>query len=893
MRKDFFLDSLDNKYYYKNVNDIKNSDEFYNIVDGMLSNEWSIKKSGIYFTCTNKKNNIPITGWKIHVSATLTNSTEILNIVTKLALENSFSFKFMLDSKMLTISSQKGYSRGSSGKFITIYPKDTNDFIKLLDILYCKLKNFAGPYILSDKRYRDCKVLYYRYGGMIGQFRMESDGDLVPIIQDGNGNWIDDIRTPYFKIPTNIENPVKKFLVDTKESYLQKNYKINKSLIFSNSGGVYEATRIYDNKKVIIKEARPYTCFIDYDKDAVYLRKKEFEFLQRLEKYNMTPKPIELFLDWEHTFLVEEFIEGITLYKFCAENNPFYRTFKHTNCIDSYINNLINIFIKIVDFLKIIHENDFIASDLSPNNIMLTSNLDVKFIDLEACLEKNDESFSQMPTIGFNEKITQDNFTESDLYALGCIFFSCLIRVNEMILLDTSVIEKFLNSLLKDFLLPKDLIDIILDLTQKNAKSRPSLDDVKRRLSKIQTRTYSCCKIETKYNYNDLNLKYKNLINECLMSIDKTSDKQSQDRLFPNTPFINNPLNVTCGALGNIHMFKWLQQSKKVEDYMPWITEKLCKTNLYPPGLYVGIAGIAWVLLEIGYKEKAIELLNICDRSKLFNNNFGIRCGLSGYGLALLKFWIETRNKRFLEKSISIGDELISYATIDYSKGFAFWYEGKKSINIGYGDGASGISLFLLYLYLASNKEKYLEIGRLALKYDLLHKIKLENSDFYSFAADNTCEKPLYPYFMKGNAGIISVLLRYYTVTNDCYYLDEINNLLPGIYVKYAVNPGLFCGLTALGNTLLDCYQFLGNIIYKNMAYDVAEGIYLYRIISPDGVLFPGDYISRLSTDFGSGTSGILLFFNRLLKNDMNFCFFLDELFINNNIVESRNDNEG
>lgn len=40
--------------------------------------------------------------------------------------------------------------------------------------------------------------------------------------------------------------------------------------------------------------------------DAVKLQKREWEFLDLLKDTSLVPQPIELFKEWEHTFLVEE-----------------------------------------------------------------------------------------------------------------------------------------------------------------------------------------------------------------------------------------------------------------------------------------------------------------------------------------------------------------------------------------------------------------------------------------------------------------------------------------------------------------------------------------------------------------------------------------------------------
>jgi hypothetical protein len=70
----------------------------------------------------------------------------------------------------------KTMNRASGGKFITIYPRNKNDFKFYIQNLYQILKPFEGPYILSDRRYKDCKVLYYRFGTMQAYNKLDFTG---------------------------------------------------------------------------------------------------------------------------------------------------------------------------------------------------------------------------------------------------------------------------------------------------------------------------------------------------------------------------------------------------------------------------------------------------------------------------------------------------------------------------------------------------------------------------------------------------------------------------------------------------------------------------------------------------------------------------------------------
>lgn len=876
MPNNLLLYSLSNKYYYDDIEYKTESKELHTIANSILNDKWNIEKSGVYYLCNYSNAQVPNQGWKIHISANLENAKPILDITSDVLAKEKVPFKFIVDLEMLRFTTQKIYPRGSSGKFITIYPKDDTQFLQLLDILYDKLKTYDGPYVLSDKRYKDCKVLYYRYGGMKCAFKIDKNGDKVPMILNGNNQWVTDERKPHFHLPDNIKNIVNEENTVDQLKYIGVKYRIDNPIMFSNSGGVYSATNLENNEKVIIKEARPNTCLVKNNIDSVYLRKKEFKILREIEKYNITPKAIELFQEWEHYFLVEEYIEGMNLHSYCAEYNPFYKTNIDSKKIDTYINNLIYIFIKIVDALTIFHNHNLIIVDMSPNNIIVTPSLDIKIIDLEACLEKEGEPFYQLGTFGFYEAIKENNFFESDLYSLGANLFSCMIRRNELLKVKKDTISIFINELFNDYKLPLDLKNLILDLTQKDPSNRPSLEEIKIRLTNMLFNDFDYMKTPQKYDYNVLNEKYRKNIERCLDTIESTANLNRKDRLFPNTPYVDNGLNITSGALGIMYTFKSLKEDDRIIKYIPWISKNLEEIKSYPPGLYVGLAGMAWVLLEIGKIKEAKILLDKCNSDILNTKDFSIYYGLSGYGLTLIKFWLKTKDNSYLDKAIEVGEKLVSNSKKGLN--YVYWEDEKNTVHVGYKEGSSGISLFLLYLYIVTQNQKYLNCGIMGLNHDLLYKIKDNEYNIYSFPKDTISSKPSYPYFMVGSAGIISVLLRYYVITKQDSFLNEVLEMLPSIHLKYSISPTLFTGLAGLGNILLDCYQFLGDEIYKEQAYDIAEGIDLYKVCLNDGLLYPDNQITKLSTDFGNGTSGIILFLNRLIGNKSNFCFYLDEL---------------
>jgi hypothetical protein len=119
------------------------------LTDICKMHDWNMLREGLWMYATPKNTTkLPHQGWKIHVSATLKNAKHILVNVAKILIPKGVSFKFIMDSKVHTMTNLKNFHRGSSGKFITIYPRDDEEFREVINTLHETLKNEEGPYTL-------------------------------------------------------------------------------------------------------------------------------------------------------------------------------------------------------------------------------------------------------------------------------------------------------------------------------------------------------------------------------------------------------------------------------------------------------------------------------------------------------------------------------------------------------------------------------------------------------------------------------------------------------------------------------------------------------------------------------------------------------------------------
>lgn len=309
--------------YYEPIDYYDPKVPYSNRVQAALPSFWRLKRNGVWVHAIPPQSRLPLQGWKIHVSANLDNADEILDKVTETCQTDKVTFKFLLDDFALRMCNSKNMSRGSSGKFITIYPNDGSQFEALLEQLYDKLSGFEGAYILSDTRFKDCKVLYYRYGGFSRIESANQNGDNQLHVVAPDGSLYPDKRSAYFDPPPWVDDPFPRETVDEQEEPTLKNgrYLVEEVLRFTNAGGVYKAIDQRTQEIVVIKEARPGTELESKGVDACSLRMREWDILCRLKALNVVPQPIDFFTDWEHTYLVESFVKGKTLWDFVVEKN--------------------------------------------------------------------------------------------------------------------------------------------------------------------------------------------------------------------------------------------------------------------------------------------------------------------------------------------------------------------------------------------------------------------------------------------------------------------------------------------------------------------------------------------------------------------------------------------
>jgi hypothetical protein len=452
----------------------------------------------------------------------------------------------------------------------------------------------------------------------------------------------------------------------------------------------------------------------------------------------------------------------------------------------------------------------------------------------------------------------------------------------------------FLNALAADLALPPELVRLIADLTD-DAAAEPDAARVLERIDALDLAEPELWRepvpLALPAGAADARLRgeVEQTVDGIAEYVVATADPYREDRLFPAdlAVFETNPLSIAFGAMGVLYALRRIT-GRVPEHLLAWALRHEVDSTAYPPGLYVGQSGIAWVLADLVEPDLADAVLARAATHPLLLTATNLVYGCVGYGLSRLRLWQLTGAEAHLEEARRIGAHLAATAVRD-GRG-ARWparegLDPEERVRIGYAYGGSGVALFLLYLHHATGEEAAFDLGRAALDFDLAAGVRI-GTRARGYPRDAT-EGPSEPgvvrnYWDEGTAGVTTVALRYLLSRPDPELRQRVREDLEDSCRKYAVLPQLFHGLAGLGNVVLDAYELTGDRRYLDEAWRTAEGVLLFRVDRREGVVFPGEQALRECTDFATGSAGIGLFLHRLSQarpgDRTNFNFVLDDL---------------
>ena len=880
-----FLYTLIDPDFYERIEQYSPSDEFLAVVSSHVDGSWTIRPGGFWSYCTPDDVDMVSQGWKIHISSTEENSEDTLDRILPILIEHRVPFKFCSDKWMLRLSTGKNWPRTAAGKFVAVYPSDEGGFVQVIDQIHKATLDLRGPYILSDRPYKDSRVVFYRYGEHMGSDRINAAGLRVPTLQAPDGSLFPDDRKPYFSLPPWVQDPFAE--ADTPppaEVVLKGRYRVTGALRYSSNGGIYTAVDTLTGLNVIIREARPMLTSHGHGLDAQSFLEKEARILQKLGSSGLTPQFVDLFREWEHLFLVQEKLDAQILWMSAIR---WTRALSPTVLPPAaeIFEQVRDTFRKLVHGTQAFHEKGIILRDITRTNILVTEDRELKFIDFEFAfeLDRDDPPVAAWtPGYASPQQVANRRPTpEDDHYAVGALLLDVLTFNTTALTLNPEGVLATLDLVLEDTGLPRILRDTVIGLTDPDPVRRWGLDRVLLEFDAVEglpTTRSVAFDASAPPPCGPPDAAFRHEITFTIEGITRylqcRTDHSRKDRLWPASPevFHTNPSGLQFGAAG---IAAYLTRVTGVvgEPVLDWIREAV-RTHPTPPSLYNGLAGVSLLFLELGRTDEARELFDSSNVPALVFEDPGLYYGAAGWGLANLRFWRRTGEIDYLDHAREVSRHLLRMAKTD-PRGLFWDHEGK--VKFGLGHGQSGIAAFFLYLHAVQPDGDLLDAAEKALDYELSYVERADNRLLWREWRGIT-SGPLLPHMRVGTAGFGSTALRFFALTGEPRFRRVADECAHTVSTRYANKLWQDFGLSGFGEFLLDMYRFLGDENYLNNAFHVATGILPSAIGRPEGIAFPGVEQMRISCDFGMGSAGIGMFLHRLLNPHLPHLLFPDEL---------------
>lgn len=826
---------------------------------GPLPENWRQETKDDWLIYGLEQDRLPDQGWKIHVSARLDNAERILATVREYCLSRGLPFKHLRGPKMLLMRNAKYAPRGSSGKFVTIYPHDEAELELTCKELAEALDGEAGPHILSDLRYGDGPV-HVRYGGFAARFCLTADGQLVPAIADPTGTLVPDRRDPVFQLPDWVSLPdflAPHLAARNAVTTTDLPYRIERVIHFSNGGGIYVGRDTRTDTSVVLKEARPHAGLDGTGTDALTRLRREADTLRRLQGIDQVPAVHDEFDLGEHRFLALEFIDGQPLNRVLVQRYPLVEPDVEPDRLATYTTWALDVYRQVEAAVHAIHARGVVYGDLHLFNIMVRDDGGVALVDFEVAQPVDATRHPALRNQGFAAPRDRTG-PAVDHYALACLRLALFLPLTPLVRLAPEKAADLADVISRQFPVPRHFLD-------------EAVDEITRRPAGATTgHRRHIQPVRLPVDPPD----WPRLRRHLADAIGASTTLHRDDRLHPGdiAQFRTGGLNLAHGAAGVL----WALAEVGVEppaEQVQWLTRRAVD----PPsgsryGFYDGLHGIAFALDRLGHRDTALRVVDICLAEPWQQLGTDLRGGLSGIALNLLDLAGRTGDPGLREagwQAVELVADRLDAAR-DADTGDETPRSGGRQPYAGLIRGRSGPALLFLRAYELTGDPEMLDRAVAALRWDLRRCMIRSDG---AMEVDEGWRSM--PYLADGSVGIGLVLDQVLRHRPEDDLVAASAAVRLAARAPFYAQSGLFAGRAGIiaylaarlqpyaatgpaGDTQADRQECVAQI--RRLAWHAMP----YR----DAIAFPGEQLLRLSMDLATGTAGVLLAAGCALRDD-------------------------
>jgi hypothetical protein len=416
---------------------------------------------------------LPRQGWKIHVSGTLLNGSEILRIVGPILRRRELVFKGVSSlSELGKLNCGLYYGYSQIGKFLTIYPPAPDIAAATAQELAYALRGQSAPAVPFETRVADNSPVFARFG----LFRSE-DGTEGRLKTPEGTEEADSrqVNPKWATVPSGLFLP----LQSPAKGPLATSFRAYGFVSQRGKGGVYRALDLeaVPPRHCVLKEGRRFGEIDVHGEDGYSRVTLEVEILRELEQRGIpVPRTYATFEQSNHRYIVMEWMPGGSL-----GQRLFAPDKKQIALADA-----LDLCVQIAGLVCQIHQCGWVWRDLKATNLLIDGNERLRPIDFEGAARCGSPISSPWGSPGHVppewEKADRASFAQ-DQFALGAVLRQIFTLENPL-----EKNRRPISEVRPD--VPADLEGLIADLLHEEPDMRPSALDavaiVEREISSLR-----------------------------------------------------------------------------------------------------------------------------------------------------------------------------------------------------------------------------------------------------------------------------------------------------------------------------------------------------------------------------------------------------------------------
>jgi hypothetical protein len=855
--------------------------------------EWSFSVEGPWAFATPAGARSPEQGWKLHISATETSAAEVLAATVPVLVVERVPFKFAAAHTIVRLLNSTHADRASGGKFLTVYPADDAQAVRLAEACHRATEGLTGPVILSDRAYRPGSLVHYRYGGFSGSPAVDADGVVVHLIKGPDGAPLADERTASYRAPSWLADPFQPAPAPSSTTataaaggtvVLNDRYRIQGALSHANKGGTYLAEDATTGQLVVIKEGRPHVG--DEGRgDARARVRHEARMLALVECLCPAPRLVDIFEQGGHVFLVEQYVDAPSLREVVeGDGGP---------AVPLPAEEMHALAAALAETMAAFHAAGVVIGDFNPNNILVDDEGRLVVIDLEHARPVGEPQSGTAGTPGYaSPEQLRGESTDGladDSWSLGATIAFLATGADPFFpaSADDSWSDRARLAAWLDAQVAAGGADATLAGAALGAMAPRPTDRLRPAAVLIALRGEGSRTAPGRggSNPNDIINEAADVVVDLAGWLLDTMGAGPAGHLWPAGAAAASldPIAVQAGASG-VGLF--LAQLVRAAGHLPgsaqrrldevrlrealgqtasWVADQLARNPERPPGLYFGTSGVAWFLAEAGDALGRDDLLRRAHEHALAvpvrMPNSDITHGTAGIGLGQLRQWLSSGDERFLARAVVAAEQVLRAAVrSDDSRGLGgvpptaaagaasnsvTWpvpagapTRLAGTVSYGYAHGNAGIATFLFAVAAATGEAEFAAVATEALLTVLPQAVTVDGAAYWPASPDDAgdaSEAGFWPSWCNGSSGMGTAFLRAHLATGQpAFRLAAEAAAHAGLRERWRSSAVQCHGLAGDAELLLDLMTLPARVLeagdpYRRAALDAADALLLQR----------------------------------------------------------------